>query len=461
MKTGKNEIALSIDEIVRALNGTLMSSGEGTEFTGVYTDSREVMPGGIFFALEGENTDGHKFVCGAAARGASLCIIHKSAPDIEKEIDKGSCTIIMVDDTLKALQQLAAYYRNKFPQLITVGITGSSGKTTTKELTGKILSGLGATVMTRGNLNSEIGLPVSMFSIRDHHRYGVFEMGINHEGEMDVLVNILHPQLAVVTNIGTAHIGILGSQDNIAAEKGKIFSRNPDLQMGFVFENDGYRDYLKELAGGKMTFYGADSMVTDLRLDGISGSSFRLGDTDIRLPLVGRYNVNNAMAAISVGQYLKADEKQIKAALESAGTMFGRGEIYDLNGIRVLCDCYNANFEAVKAVISFAGEVCGNDRLVLALGSLLELGDSSDMIHRNIGSLVKESGAAGVFLFGKEMRAAYDVLKDNASGKVFWSDDYKKLECSFLEFVRPGDFAVIKGSRGMAMERLVEGLKNA
>ena len=461
MQRGKNELALSVDEIVKATAGQLLSSGEGTYFTNACTDSRMAGPGSIFFALKGEQTDGHLFVPAAAGQGATLCVVEHVTPDIQKTIEAGESFILKVQDTLKALQDLARFYRDKFPNIKMVGITGSSGKTTTKELTASILSRLGSTVCSKGNLNSEIGLPLSMFSIREDHKFGVFEMGINHKGEMDALVGVLHPQVGVVTNIGTAHIGILGSQDNIAFEKGKIFSANPDLEAGFVNEKDDYADYLEHQVGeGRQYFTYGCSMATGFELKGTAGSEFTLGKEKIHFPLMGTYNFLNAMAAAAVGRYFGATDAQIKEALEGASTMFGRGELYEAGGIEILCDCYNANLEAVMAVVDFASEAASSvKRVVFVLGSLLEQGAESDSIHAKIGRKLSYSDAAGIFLFGNEMKAAYDALID-AGKSPFWSPEYEALEKAVADFVKPGDLVVVKGSRGMAMERIVENLKS-
>ena len=461
MQRGKNELALSVDEIVKATGGQLLSSGEGTYFTNACTDSRMAGPGSIFFALKGEQTDGHLFVPAAAGNGASLCVVEHVTPDIQKTIEAGESYILLVQDTLKALQDLARFYRDKFPEIKMVGVTGSSGKTTTKELTASILSKLGSTVCSKGNLNSEIGLPLSMFSIRSSHKFGVFEMGINHKGEMDALVGVLHPQVGVVTNIGTAHIGILGSQDNIAFEKGKIFSENPSLEAGFVNENDDYADFLQHQVGeDKQYFTYGCSMADGFELKGTAGSEFTLGKEKIHFPLMGKYNFQNAMAAAAVGRYFGATDAQIKEALESASTMFGRGELFKAGGVEVLCDCYNANLEAVMAVIDFAAEAASSvSRVVFVLGSLLEQGAESDSIHSKIGRKLSYSDASGIFLFGEEMKAAYDALVD-AGKSPFWSPEYEALEKAVIDFVRPGDLVVVKGSRGMAMERIVEKLKS-
>ena len=460
MQRGKNELALSIDEIVVATGGQLLSSGEGTYFTGACTDSRMAGPGSIFFALKGEQTDGHLFVHSAAEKGAALCVVERLTPDIEKTIGEGKCYILQVQDSLLALQALARFYRDKFPAIKMVGITGSSGKTTTKELTASILSKLGSTVCSAGNLNSEIGLPLSMFSIRSCHKFGVFEMGINHKGEMDALVKVLHPQVGVVTNIGTAHIGNLGSQDNIAIEKGKIFSANPALEAGFISESDLYADYLQHQVGDKPCFSYGFSMAENFELKGTAGSEFILGDEKIHFPLMGKYNFQNAMAAAAVGRYFGATDRQIKEALEGASTMFGRGELFNAGGVEVLCDCYNANLEAVMAVIDFAAEAASSvKRVVFVLGSLLEQGAESDSIHAKIGRKLSYSDASGIFLFGEEMKAACDAL-ESAGKKAFWSPEYEALEKAVIDFVEPGDLVVVKGSRGMAMERIVEKLKN-
>ena len=284
-------------------------------------------------------------------------------------------------------------------------------------------------------------------------------MGINHHGEMDSLVNVLHPQLGVVTNIGTAHIGIMGSRDNIASEKGKIFSENPDLVAGFVNENDDYADFMeKKCAGKHFKKYGL-SMISDFRLKGKGGAEFTLGKTHVKFPLVGKYNLCNAMAATAVGRYFGASDDQIKEALESAGTMFGRGEYYECEGVEIMCDCYNANLESVEAVIDFASEQTpAENRVVYVLGSLLEQGSESDAIHGRIGKKLSVSTADAIFLFGKEMEAAYRELLA-AGKKTFWTVEYSELENAVDTAVKPGDFVVVKGSRGMAMERIVKKLR--
>lgn len=461
MKKKENEISLSADEIVEAADGKMLSRGRGDCFTNVSTDSREIKPGGIFFALKGGRSDGHNYLHDAVKNGASLCVVDKITGSVREIIENRRCSLILADDSLKALQKTAGFYRDKFKDLRIVGITGSCGKTTTKELTGRIVSMLGSTVVTEGNLNSEIGLPLSIFKIRDFHEYGVFEMGINHFGEMDILVGMLHPQIAVITNIGTAHIGIFGTKERIAEEKVKIFTKNPSFEKGFVFEEDDYAGFLKKAGRGAVSFFGPGSMLSGrAEIMGIEGSRFTLGKTEIRFPLTGEYNVNNALAAAAAGRYMGASDIQIKDALESVTSLFGRGELYRYGEITVLFDCYNANFESMSEVIKFAA-AAGKKfrRIVFAVGSLLELGSSSGEIHGKIGELLSESGASGVFLFGKEMSPAFEVLKDkNKNMYLCWSEDMKEVENEFLAFVKAGDFVVIKGSRGMAMERIIEGL---
>lgn len=460
MESGKNDIALSVDEIVRVAAARLLSSGEGTAFSNICTDSRDASSGSIFFALKGERTDGHNYIRSAVANGASLCVIDHLTPEIEDITGKNECAVVLTENSLTALQKLAAYYRRKFRDITIVGITGSSGKTTTKELTAAVLSQLGETVYTKGNLNSEIGLPCSVFSIRPHHRYGVFEMGINHFGEMDILVDVLQPQIGIITNIGTAHIGILGSRDNIAAEKGKLFSANPALEKGFISENDDYYGTLSEMCGREKAEGFGCSMAENLSLAGTNGSSFTFGKEKIDFPLVGKYNVCNAMAAAAVGKYLGASDLQIRKALENAPVLSRRGEICEAEGVSILCDCYNANLEAVKAVIGFAGTMADRHRLVFVIGSLLELGDASRDIHREIGTELGKSNAAGIFLFGKETEGAEEGLAGAAGINIFRTEDYAELEAAVCSFVKAGDLVVVKGSRGMELERIVNKLKD-
>ncbi len=307
--------------------------------------------------------------------------------------------ILKVKDTLSALQKLAQYYRSKFNDIYIIGITGSSGKTTCKELTAAVLSKKAPTVMNKGNLNSEIGLPLSVFSIRDYHRYGVFEMGMNRAGEMDILIDVLKPEFGIITNIGTAHIGMLGSQDKIAEEKTKIFLNNNSFKSGLMYAKDSYAENVASLTQNKVKLYDAEHLTGLKSIEdcGINGSIFHFDKGDISLNLIGFYNVQNAAAAIKTAEKLSVDFRLIKEGIESVRALFGRGEIYN-GAVTLISECYNSNKEAVLSAVDFIDELDWKGRKTVLIGSVLELGDQSEDIHSEIGRRIAGSKLMLLFL---------------------------------------------------------------
>ena len=259
------ESLLSIDELLAGVRSSFLVGGNNKKdvfgFSSVVTDSRNVAEGSLFVPLVGQSQDGHKYVESAVEKGASVIFINKTEYDRNKskydlisEKNKNLC-LVAVPDTLRALQEAAAAYVEKFPSLIKVGITGSSGKTTTKEMVVSVLKQKYNVVYTQGNFNSETGLPLSVFNIRSEHSVGVFEMGMNRVDEIGEIAAVLKPKYALVTNVGTAHIGILGSQENIAAEKRKIFNYIPEDGVAFIPAEDDFKEFLGQNVKGKITYY--------------------------------------------------------------------------------------------------------------------------------------------------------------------------------------------------------------
>ena len=454
----KGGFLLSCDEIISVLECELIAEGSGKEITGAAIDSRDAEEGNIFFALHGERSDGHKYVADLADK-ASCCVVDTVDSRIEKTAAEGcGCMIIRVANTLSALQMLAGYYRSKFPALFVVGITGSSGKTTTKELIASVLSQKSPTVMNKGNLNSEIGLPLSVFSIRDYHRFGVFEMGMNRSGEMDILINILKPEFGIITNIGTAHIGLLGSQDKIAEEKTKIFLNNSSFKKGLMYAKDSYAENVASITSNRVKLYDADHLAGLLSIEdkGISGSVFHFEKGDINLKLIGPYNVQNAAAAVRVAEELSVGFESIKKGIESVNALFGRGEIYK-GEVTVVSECYNSNREAVLNAIDFLENLDWKGRKAVLIGSVLELGDKSGEIHSQIGRRIAESSVDSAFFFGEDAEAAYTAAERIESSLfLFYSSDSSEMKNKLIEYLKAGDIVLFKGSRGMALEQFIE-----
>lgn len=445
----------------------------------VVVDSRKACARSLFVALPGENADGHDYIGAALAQGAA-CIL--AAADRKERLLSSlpssgfdrSC-IIFVDSPLAGLQGLAHEHRRRMKSLVRIGVTGSSGKTTTKECIAAALAPAfpaGSLIVNEGNLNSDIGLALAMFTLRPFHKVGVFEMGMNRKGEMDELVSIYEPDIAVITNIGTAHIGLIGSRDGIAAEKKKVFSRFDGRQAGFVWEDDPYREFLHAGVRGKVAEFGCRTTegLSEYRSLGLAGWKLRWSGQTILFPLPGRHNLLNALAALSVAAELRLEPAPVAGGLASVKPLFGRSEIFE-GRISLLRDCYNANPDSVAAAIDFCDSLESSGRKVYVLGSMRELGDTSAEEHNVMGIRAASSKAAGLFFFGEEARASFEAARSAAQSAggsslsgagpgrmIFHTNDIEALKSAVLSYLKDGDLVLVKASRGLALERFTDAL---
>jgi UDP-N-acetylmuramoyl-tripeptide--D-alanyl-D-alanine ligase len=456
----------TVSEIAAATNGRIeRQPGHMQIVTNVAIDSRKACPGSLFVPLAGEKTNGHLFVGSAIAHGAAGVLVSKSewgkldAGTLEA-IDIGHIGVVLVDDTLRALQACALFHMDKYRNATRIGITGSSGKTTTKEILGSILSKSANTMMNEGNFNSEIGLPLASFGLTGSHKYALFEMGMNHEGEMDVLADIVKPDYAIITNIGTAHIGILGSKEAIALEKKKIFKHFSGIEKGFVFEDEEFYEFLSGGVRGTIFRFGPKSTrgiegYTDLGLDGIAIDWEGLR---VRYPLFGHHNLSNALAAITVAMEIGIEKEKIKEGLESVTPLFGRSQIIK-GPLTFIQDCYNANPDSVSEVLRFFDSLSWKGRKIAVLGSMLELGSESGKAHTEIAALAKELRMDAVFFYGAEYEEAFFATTGSGCTKCWkWTNNFDTLVHSVAEFARDGDIVLVKASRGMALERIASSL---
>lgn len=451
-----------------ALPGALVSGPwELAEVESVCIDSRKAAPLALFVCLPGERTDGHDHAAAACASGASVVVArHSERAKLEGLLAAAGAkpAILFVEDCLAALQALAAVHVSRYPRLRRIGVTGSSGKTTTKEMIASVLARAGRVAMNQGNLNSDSGLPLSVFAIDEGHDYGVFEMGMNRKGEIAELAAVLRPQAAVVTNVGSAHVGILGSREAIAAEKKMAFSRFTGSEVAFVPEEDDFRAFLAEGVNGKVVEFGRKGTrgFRGGKSLGLDGTAVDWEGLQIRLPLPGPHNLSNALAAVSVAVELGIPAAAVKEGLEAVKPLFGRAEVLRGGGATCILDCYNANPESMEASIGFADSVDWAGRRVYVLGSMLELGMGSRAAHEAVGTMVAASRADLVCFFGAEAKAAWDAAKAAGAGaRAFWTDDYAELEGWAARAVRKGDLVLLKGSRGMALERLAPAIAAA
>ena len=433
----------------------------------VVVDSRKAGAGSLFVALPGENVDGHDYIGAALAQG-SACIL---ADADKKEMllaglpasGLGGSCVIFVDSPLAGLQALAREHRRRMKNLLRIGVTGSSGKTTTKECIAAALApafSSDSLIVNEGNLNSDIGLALAMFTIEPSHKVGVFEMGMNRKGEMEELVSIYEPDIAVITNIGTAHIGMIGSRDGIAAEKKTIFSRFDGRQTGFVWEEDSYKEFLAAGVNGKIAEFGCRSTagLREYHSLGLAGWSLAWFDQTILFPLPGRHNLLNACAALSIAAELKISPALAAGGLSSVKPLFGRSEIFE-GRISLVRDCYNANPDSVAAAIDLCDSVESGGRKIYVLGSMRELGETSESEHSAMGTRAASSAADGLFFFGEEAEMSYRAAHSMAPEKYcFHTNDIESLISAVFAYLKDGDLVLAKASRGLALERFTDAL---
>jgi UDP-N-acetylmuramoyl-tripeptide--D-alanyl-D-alanine ligase len=446
---------MDFSALSRSLKARHFSFSAAAGFTSVSIDSRNVQKGALFVALAGLTDDGHNYVQAAFKAGAVAAMVESSKLEQFNLVETAKSMgrdLVAVDNTLRGLQDAARAYLEQFPKLLKIGITGSSGKTTTKEITAAIIRQEKNTVMNKGNLNSETGLPLSVFEVRSCHEAGIFEMGMNRKGEIAELADVLKPNIALVTNIGSAHIGILGSKQAIAREKKDIFSRLTDNDIALVPGDDEYRDFLAQGLRGKVRFFGPgcfEEMEETTSL-GLDGSEIRWAGEKIHFGLPGKHSLADALAAIAIAREVPVSRDAIKRGLESARSLFGRGEI--LKGrATVIRDCYNANPESASSSLELCDSLDWPGRRIYVMADMLELGAESLSAHRRLGELLDNSKADMVFLFGNEIQASVAQIRRKP---FFHTGNMDELSAALDQYVQNNDLVLLKGSRGCALERL-------
>lgn len=455
-----DRILFTVAEISEILKAEWIGNPQ-VSVANIQIDSRECGRGTLFVPLKGERTDGHLYLKDINDRGADLSLVDiewygANLESVEKLVKQRGMAFLPVVDTLAALQELAVYHMKRFPNLLVVGITGSNGKTTTKEILGAILSESMDVVINEGNLNSDIGLPLSVFRIEENHEIAVFEMGMNRVGEIELLASIVNPDFAVITNIGTAHIGPLGSVDAIAQAKKQIFSCFNGSQTAVIPESDDYSRYLAEDVSGNIVFYGCDS-TSSVQLKSaysIKGFDLEVEGYPCHFSLPGEYNLSNVRAAVAVAEEIGIDARLIAVGIDKVEAVFGRGELFE-GDITLLRDCYNANPDSMAESLKLLEY--WDKRSIAVLGDMLELGKNSTEEHRLVGERAAKSPASALFFFGDEMEAAFESVTDSGySGYSCWTSDYESLVEALKNYLEKDDLVLLKGSRGMALERLTD-----
>ncbi|MCK5673618.1 MAG: UDP-N-acetylmuramoyl-tripeptide--D-alanyl-D-alanine ligase [Spirochaetales bacterium] len=454
----------SVRDASDRVNGLFVSStgsDSDSDIVSVSIDSRNVKPGHLFIALKGEFTDGHNYILNADKAGASAVMISEEyySDNIKNNSSfRINCSLIVVENTLLGFQKLAASWVSDFDSLIKVAVTGSNGKSTTKEMIGSILAEEGNTIISEGNFNSETGLPLSVLNIEKKHKFGVFEMGINHPGEMKALVSVFKPNYALITNIGTAHIGLMGSQEAIASEKSDIFTFFNETDTGFISENDSWVDYLEDHCSGHTVRYGFNSTegVDEIISLGLRGWRILYQGLEINMKLIGQHNLTNAIGSISLSSTIGISPDKIKRGLEKIEPLKGRSQIVE-GRYTLIEDSYNANVDSMEEIFNFISDLKWMGRIVLVLGSMKELGPLTEKMHEQVGHQVVDLDPEEIFFFGDEMEKAYDLaLRSNYKGRAFYTKNYIELEEKVLNSLKEGDLVLLKGSRSMKLDKLAD-----
>lgn len=440
---------MSLANAAQVVSGSLI--GTDARFVGVSSDTRTLRREELFFALQGPNHDGHEFVVEAAQRGAAGAVLARTV--------QTSLPCIKVRDTRLALGTLATYWRSQF-NIPVLAVTGSNGKTTVKEMIAAIMTQTARGCITLGNLNNDIGVPLTLLRLRADDRYAVVELGMNQRGEIAYLGHIARPTIAVITNAAAAHLAGVGTVEDVAREKGTLFAALDPEGTAVINADDPHAGLWRKLAGHRrcLTFalHERADVVADYETNR-TGSSILIktaqGDIDMRLPLPGVHNVSNALAATATTLAAGVDLARVKSGLEKLRAVAGRLELKaGANGAVIIDDTYNANPASLAAGIAVLKDYPGET--VLVLGDMAELGEAAPEIHRHAGKLAKDLGVRWLFGLGELSRLAVESFGKGA--KHFPSR--QALIEDLLERLDADTTVLVKGSRVMHLEKVVQAI---
>jgi len=452
--------AFSIQELVRATEGALVSGDLGVPVAGVSIDSRTLQVGEAFFAIVGHRLDGHAFLGDAAARGAACVVVH-TLPDEPP----ANVPLVLVEDTTRSLGRLAAWHRSRF-NVPVVGITGSIGKTTVKELTAAVLATRWEVLKPASSFNNQWGLPLTLLRLGSEHGAAVVEIGTNQAGEIGTLAEIARPTVGVVTMVAAVHTEFLGSIDGVREEKAALVRALSPSGIAVLNADDPrVASMAREAKGRVVTFgraAGATVRIADEPTDTDDGFAFTLETGGRRQPVsvafAGRHNVANALAAAAVGVALELPLADIARGLAAARPVGGRGVWKRAGEVTVLDDTYNASPASVRAALDTLAARRAGRRAVVVLGDMLELGALSEDAHREVGRQVAALGADEFVGLGRHAALAVEAARAAGLADAHHAPTFEDAVAHLLKRLAPGDVVLVKGSRGMRMERVVDAL---
>jgi UDP-N-acetylmuramoyl-tripeptide--D-alanyl-D-alanine ligase len=447
---------MMMSQVAEALGASL--HGHDVMMSGVSKDTRDIQAGDLYVALKGDRFDGHQFVAEATRAGAVGALVSEF---ISLDLPQ-----VRVADTRLALGQLAAYWRQKFTGKL-IGITGSNGKTSVKEMCKKILAdhaGQAAVLSTRGNLNNDIGLPLMLLELREQHRFAVIEMGANHLGEIDYLTSIAHPDVALVNNVGPAHLEGFGSLENIASAKAEIYNGLSAAGTAIINLDDAFSAFWKDYCSHncpakKITGFSMRDATADVYTEAIEDGRYRIiagnDRAELTLKVPGRHNVMNALAATAATLSLGIPLPSIVNSLSDFENIKGRLTVRHADaGYRVIDDTYNANPLSVTAAIDVLAAMQGKsaEKTVLVLGDMAELGTTAAQLHAEIGNKAKQAGITELYATGKLCVNTVEAFGDGG----FYFANKNELIYALKKKLTGKEVVLVKGSRSAAMEEVVE-----
>lgn len=448
---------MTLKKIANACHGKLVGGLEDVEVKSVVTDSRLVEKGGLFLAVKGERVDGHKFIPQVMQAGAVAVVCEEKPED-------AAIPHILVENVLLALQDIAAFYR-KGLDIPIIGITGSVGKTSTKEFVASVLEQKYKTLKTEGNFNNEIGVPLTLLKIREEHEVAVVEMGINHFGEMRRLGRMVRPNMMLFTNIGDSHIEFLGSRDGILKAKTEVFEEMDEHSVVILNGEDDKLNTIESVHDKKPIRYGmsstSDVYASDILSKGLSGSQSVLhtiaGCIQVHVPLPGIHMVYNALAATAVGLQLGLSLEEIKLGIERISPTNGRSNIVWTRRNTIIDDCYNANPSSMYAALNLLMQAEG--RKVAILGDMYELGENTAEMHASVGKYASDLAIDVVVCIGNFSYKIAEEVKKNSKIQVYYFEEKEEFMNRLFEIVKVDDSVLIKASHAMGFTQIVDCLQ--
>ena len=464
-------LAWTVDEILKATGGDLLCGNQvrSRKFAKVSIDSRKISAGDLFVAIVGEVHDGHRFANDVVEKGVSgLVVAENKAVELPiSEWQARHIACVAVADTIRALGDLAAFHRSR-KDVAVVAITGSNGKTTTRQMTPEVIAQKFSTLSTIGNYNNQIGVPLTLLRLAPEHAWAVVELGTNSPGEIARLARICSPDIGVITNIGPAHLEGLGSLDGVMREKEQLIDLLKTGGRAVLNADDRRVCKIADRTEKKVLLFGlsktAAIRATKIQ-EKVSGISFSLDlpreslTVDLKVP--GQFMVINALAAAAVGHLLELSAAEIKSGLETFKPAWGRMNVFQTaSGIHIIDDTYNANPDSMQAAITTLNALRANNRSVFVAGDMLELGAQAESLHRQVGAWAATAEINKLYVTGEYAEAVAAGAKNaGMNGKNIFIGLQEKILTHLKDYLKPGDWVLVKGSRGAKMDNIVERIK--